>query len=66
MLGVWSVAHGQLLQSLAADSGLEAQAPKAKGSPFLNGTLPFCWLWGQGARLTSPGGSNSSWVIDTE
>lgn len=30
LLGVWSIHHGQLLQSLAADPGLETPAVKAK------------------------------------
>ncbi len=37
MLGVWSIHHGQLLQTLAADPALQAQAAKSKGgsSTFL-------------------------------
>lgn len=32
MLGVWSIHHGQLLQTLVADPVLQAHAAKAKGT----------------------------------
>ena len=61
MLGVWSVAHGQLLQSLAADSALEAQAPKAKGGPLSSTDRDHSVvLWGREARQASAGASESS------